>query len=207
MERQPKKSEKLEVRLPYGEKVRFMDRVTAHGQSVSQVLRTLIKDYSDPVLPSTEVPTQRLKFGGKHWVLGGLLLVGALAGAFPVSASRNLFQVFDRDDNGRITSGEITSEGDLEILKAMDEDDNGWIAADEFVSSGTGISFKETSDDFHNGKVARRLDFVQVKFELAPDGKVQEHIKTGSIAIPFDINEADLAKYKMHIERSLSQVK
>lgn len=74
MERQPKKSEKLEVRLPYGEKVRFMDRVTAHGQSVSQVLRTLIKDYSDPVLPSTEVPTQRLKFGGKHWVLGGLLL-------------------------------------------------------------------------------------------------------------------------------------
>ena len=37
MDRQPKKSEKLEVRLPYGEKVRFLDRVTAHGQSVNQV--------------------------------------------------------------------------------------------------------------------------------------------------------------------------
>lgn len=89
----------------------------------------------------------------------------------------------------------------------MDRDDNGWIAVDEFVSSGTGISFTETSDDFHNGKVARRLDFIQVKFELAPDGKVQEHIKTGSIAIPFDMNEADLAKIKSQIGRSLSQVK
>ena len=76
MDRQPKKSEKLEVRLPYGEKVRFLDRVTAHGQSVNQVLRTLIKDYSDRVIPSTETPRPRLRIGRKPWVLGGLLLVG-----------------------------------------------------------------------------------------------------------------------------------
>jgi hypothetical protein len=158
-------------------------------------------------MPSKEASTPRPKFGRKPWVLGGLLVVGALAGALPASASRSLFQVFDRDNNGRIISGEITSEGVLEILKAMDKDSNGWIAPVEFVSSGTGISFTDTSDDFHNGKVARRLDFVQVKFELAPDGKVHEHIQRGSIAIPFDINEADLAKYKKHIERSLSQVK
>ncbi len=206
MERQPKKSEKLEVRLPYGEKVQFMDRVTAHGQSVSQVLRALIKEYSDPSVPKKELSTLKPRVVKKPWVLGGLLLVGALAGAFPASANRSLFQVFDRDNNGRITSGEITSEGDLEILKAMDKDGSGWISPREFVSSSSGISFKETSDDFHNGKVARRLDFVHVKFELAEDGKVQEHLKTGSMAIPFDISEADLAKIKSQIERSFSQL-
>ena len=73
--REPKKSETLEIRLPYGSKQAFMDRCRAEGRSASETMRAFIDGYVQPPAPPRRWNTSW------RWIAAALsaLAVGAIA--------------------------------------------------------------------------------------------------------------------------------
>ena len=79
--RAPKKSESLEIRIPYPTKQAFMARCQADGRTASEALRDFIDQHLEA--PAPRRPSSRRL----HWVAGALIAaaVGAVAaGLLPV---------------------------------------------------------------------------------------------------------------------------
>jgi len=190
MHRPAKKSETLEFRLPLPEKIEFQKKAAENGLSVSEVLRGLASDYCK----TFTTPSERSSRMRKLSIFGTMaLLFGALFSA-PAIAEKDIFSVFDIDNNGRLTLGEISSEGDGDIIIALDKNADNWVSAAEFQPKGEGEQFKDISDDFGDGDRQRFLEFVFVTFELAPDRHVTQKVDTGRVPIPFDATDAQVAK-------------
>lgn len=92
----PKKSESLEIRIPYPTKQAFMARCQAEGRSASEALRGFI----DQHLEMQAVPAQR---SWRRWRLaaGALVLAGMAAAAAPTLARPSLQTEFQRLDANR----------------------------------------------------------------------------------------------------------
>jgi hypothetical protein len=104
--RPPKKSESLEIRIPYPTKQAFMERCREEGVSASEVLRGLIETRLQPA------PRRRLK-----WAAAALigLALGAVAAPSLALASKGLggdaearrtFQRLDADHDGALSYSE-----------------------------------------------------------------------------------------------------
>lgn len=105
--RAPKKSETLEIRLPYESKVAFMARCRAEGLTASEVLRGVIEAQD----PRPLVPVTR---GWSGWLqVLAVASTGALIGAVAVPSiaqalpQRAAFERLDVDHNGVLTPGEF----------------------------------------------------------------------------------------------------
>lgn len=99
----PKKSETLEVRLPYETKAAFMAHCRDTGLSASEAVRADIERRLSPGVPRTTYTTWR-------WIAGGLIAaaVGAAAAPSLAGASPSLsFQRLDADGDGRISAAEF----------------------------------------------------------------------------------------------------
>lgn len=202
--RHAKKSETLEFRLPYEEKARFLAKVHTTGHSASDVLRQLIAEY--PVVPATpELYQQGKVYYKKRLIAGALAIVFALV-TVPVLAGQTLFAAFDLDGNGRIVAGEISAEGDADIIAALDTNKNGWLSLLELKPTGRGETFKEITDNFHNGPPKRWLEYSFVTFELKRDRNVVQDIKTGKIQIPFDATEDHILRIKSSIRVQMTKL-
>lgn len=112
-----KKSETLEIRLPYPTKLAFMARCRDDGRSASEALRGYIEESLTP-LPA---PRRRWRI-----VAAGLIAAALGAAAVPSLASANVETGFDRldaDHDGRVTSVE---------LQRLDADHDGAVSRLEF---------------------------------------------------------------------------
>lgn len=105
--RAPKKSETLEIRLPYESKVAFMAKCRAEGLTASEVLRGAIEAHD----PRPLVPVTR---GWSSWlqvlaVAGTGALIGAVAVPSIAQAlpQRPAFERLDVDHNGVLTPAEF----------------------------------------------------------------------------------------------------
>jgi hypothetical protein len=118
MPRPPKKSETLEIRLPYPTKQAFMARCRDHGRSASEALRGFIES-------EIEAPPRR-PANALRWLAGAALALAAGAAAVPSLAHpADDFQRLDRNGDGRISASE---------LLALDNDHDGQVSAAEFRS-------------------------------------------------------------------------
>lgn len=72
--RPPKKSESLEIRLPYAAKTAFMERCRREGRSASEAVRAFIDQ-------QVEAPAPRAR---THWRLAAGALLAAAVGAIAV---------------------------------------------------------------------------------------------------------------------------
>jgi hypothetical protein len=116
MPRPPKKSETLEIRLPYPTKQAFMARCRDDGRSASEALRGFIER-------EIEAPARR-PANGLRWVVGAALALAAGAAAVPSLAHpASDFQRLDRNGDGRISAAE---------LLALDTDRDGQVSSAEF---------------------------------------------------------------------------
>jgi hypothetical protein len=96
-----KKSETLEIRLPYPTKLAFMARCRDEGRSASEALRGFIDGHIEPARPMTRAP-QRL--------LAGALIAAAVgAMALPSLAHTNQRAAFDclARDHGAISPADF----------------------------------------------------------------------------------------------------
>jgi hypothetical protein len=99
--RPPKKSETLEIRLPYAAKMAFMDRCRREGLTASEVVRGMIE---------RQVQTGRPRRMARAWLtlaaaLGGIA-IGAAAGpaiAKALPGSQAEFSRLDTNSDGLLT--------------------------------------------------------------------------------------------------------
>ena len=112
VKRSSKKSETLQVRLPYGMKRDFMDRVKLENRSASDLVRNFIEGYlAGPVeiLNSPKVVMIRRRFIYPALMAAGL--VGAVIIFMPnpgaAGTLRSEFDALDTDRNGFITAAEF----------------------------------------------------------------------------------------------------
>lgn len=99
MSRPPKKSETLEIRLPYPTKQAFMARCRDDGRSASEALRGFIeREIGGGPRPSR----------ARHWIAGALLAVAAGAVALPSLARPTpQFQRLDLNHDGAVSLAEF----------------------------------------------------------------------------------------------------
>jgi len=95
--RGPKKTETLELRLPYETKLAFMARCRSAGVSASEALRGYIADFVDEQRPARRRIGPRARLG---LVAGAILAVSALA-AQPSLARAGVSAGFNRLDANR----------------------------------------------------------------------------------------------------------
>lgn len=123
MARPPKKSETLEVRLPFEAKTAFMARCREDGVSASVAVRGFIdgRIANEPCRPATSSsrrPWLRLAAGLVATVAVGATALPALA----ETAARADFDRLDRDRDGRVV---------LSDLSALDRDGDGALSLAE----------------------------------------------------------------------------
>jgi hypothetical protein len=105
MSRRLKKSESLEIRIPYPTKQAFMARCQAEGRTASEALRGFIEAHLEPV--ATPAPRRR------SWrlIAGALLAAAVGAAAVPSLAHTSPQAAFDRldaDRDGRLSAAELS---------------------------------------------------------------------------------------------------
>lgn len=115
MDRPPKKSESLEIRLPYETKLAFMARCRDDGVSASEVLRTLIgaRLESPPAAPPRSPWRRRVqRAAGLAVALGvAATAVPSLAG----SVDRRGFAQLDTDAGGDLSRSELARGASLQL--------------------------------------------------------------------------------------------
>lgn len=99
MARPPKKSETLEIRLPYPTKQAFMARCRDDGRSASEALRGFIeREIEGPGRPSR----------ARHWIAGALMAAAAGAVAVPsLARPASQFQRLDLNHDGAVSLAEF----------------------------------------------------------------------------------------------------
>jgi len=106
--RKLKKSESLEIRIPYPTKLAFMARCQADGVSASEALRGFIDGQLSPMAAQRRRRAPRLLIGGLIAAAVGAIAVPSLAG--PALArdlvSRIAFERADANHDGVITFAE-----------------------------------------------------------------------------------------------------
>ena len=119
--RKSKKSETLQVRLPYGMKKDFMERVQMENRSASDLIRDFIEDYLAGPVEILNSPTAvmiRRRFIYPTLMAAGL--VGAVIVFMPnpgnADALRPEFGAMDKDGDGFITIAEYVPTGVDKLL-------------------------------------------------------------------------------------------
>lgn len=117
--RPPKKSESLEIRIPYPTKQAFMAHCRAEGRSASEELRTFIEGRIAAHSPR----------GGRRprpWIAGALIAAAVGAMAAPALARATIvtgFEHLDANHDGRVAEAEFLR---------LDRDGDGLVSRAEF---------------------------------------------------------------------------
>jgi hypothetical protein len=108
--RPPKKSESLEIRIPYPTKQAFMARCRDEGRSASEVLRGLIElNLADETTEVAKAARRRFRLiaGTLIALAVGAVAVPSLARAPHEAQSRRAFERLDADHNGVVSYQEF----------------------------------------------------------------------------------------------------
>ena len=138
MKRREKKSESLDIRLPYQQKQDFMAATKQQGETASQALRRFIADYIEEArLAEQPHPVQEISMTlARHRFKTIATAAGAALGVFsvtalPSAADANAFDVLDKNKDGFLTEGEIIPGYDADIIEKLDTDGSGGVSQEE----------------------------------------------------------------------------
>lgn len=186
MKRREKKSESLDIRLPYQQKQDFMAATKQQGETASQVLRAFISDYIEEArLAEQPSKVQEISMTlARHRFKSIATAAGAAIGVFsvtalPSAADSTVFDHLDKNNDGILTEGEIAPGYDADIIEKLDTDGSGGVSQAELEAAGNEIvinrDHSETSDD---GETVQRKTIKVIKFGAAEDGEIHGEVKT-----------------------------
>ena len=207
--RKEKKSESLDIRLPYEQKREFMEATRKRGETASNALRRFIASYiEDARLAEQSNPVQEITMTlARHRLKTIATAAGAALGVFSVSAlpsaaDSTAFEALDKNKDGVITEGEILPGQDADIIAKLDTDGSGGVSQAELEAAGDHIVIKTThSENAEDGAVVTKKKVKILEFSDDKDGEITGEVTTRSerrvvvkrIDAGEELSEADLA--------------
>ncbi|MEL7040201.1 MAG: hypothetical protein AAGL90_01680 [Pseudomonadota bacterium] len=152
MKRREKKSETLEIRLPYSQKQAFMAATRKRGETASQALRRLISTYIEEARlaenpAAVQVASMTL---ARHRLKTIATAIGATSiAALPSAAHATAFEQLDANQDGVLTEGDIAPGHDAALISRLDTDGSGSLSPSELQAAGKIII--ETSANIRTG--------------------------------------------------------
>lgn len=186
MKRREKKSESLDIRLPYQQKQDFMAATKQRGESASEALRRYIADYIEEArLAEQPHPVQEITMTlARHRFKSLATAAGAAIGVFsvtalPSAADSTAFEALDKNKDGVLTEGEIAPGFDADIIKKLDTDGSGGVSQAELEAAGNHIVIhdSETASEEDGQEVTRKTMKV-LKFSDSADGEIHGEVTT-----------------------------
>ena len=208
MKRREKKSESLDIRLPYQQKQDFMAATKQRDETASQALRRFISTYIEEArLEEQPNKVQEITMTlARHRFKSIATAAGAALGVFSVSALPSAadstpFDALDKNNDGLITEGEIAPGYDADIIAKLDTDGSGGVSREELEAAGNRIEIIQTDDETGEDgetvtkKVVKILTFNdEAGGEIHGEVKVESHKKVivKRIDSGDELTEADL---------------
>lgn len=182
MRRNRKKSETLDIRLPYEQKRDFMEATQTRGETASEVLRGFIANYIETArLAETPTPVQEITMTlARHRLKTLATAASAALGAFaltalPSAADSSPFDRLDKNSDGVISEGEIIPGEDADIIAHLDTDKSGNVSRAELEAAGDRIVVEQTEDQMdEDGKAVVRKTKKVVEFKESDGDNVTE---------------------------------
>ena len=174
-----KKSERLEVRLGFQEKSKFVEACETQGDTPSSALRRFIRGYvrraDADMFASAWRGVFQKRVGLIAFRLGGVAIAGFLlwAGisfsASKASSDGAIFSALDLNGDGVLQASEHGLENGPEnepngVLRVLDLDASGTISRDEFVARGRMVYAIELDNGVLPSSDDPRLTFVEFRF-------------------------------------------
>lgn len=186
--RKEKKSESLDIRLPFEQKRAFMDATRTRGETASQALREFISAYiEDARLAEQTNPVQEITMTlARHRLKTLATATGAALGVFsvaalPSAADSTAFERLDKNKDGIITEGEILPGRDADIIEQLDTDGSGGVSQEELEAAGNHIVVRsEVSDENDDGKKVVKTQVKVLEFSDSEDGDIRSEVSTNS---------------------------
>lgn len=197
--RDEKKSESLEVRLPYSQKIAFMEACKEEGITASEALRAGIDEF----LATREGQSQQssqfkdvvtlMKANPKKTVssLIALSIGSALFATMPSAAQDELFAQYDKNKDGVLTVGEI-SENDGKVFDVLDKNKDGQITADEFQREAEVSQTLDAIEKDEDGNDVRIITYELTKVSLKEEGKAHVMVSRWAESVDMDATQADI---------------
>lgn len=209
-----KKSESLEIRLPYSQKTAFIEACREQGISASEALRlqidNFVEEMSAPQKPQIFGATFDMIKRHKAKTMMGVTCLAtslSLGLALPSQADDALFRSFDRNGDGVLTEGEI-SPNDSPVFMILDKDKSGEITADEFKRNA---EITEIIDRLEPGKTpgdeAKRVVGIErTSFELNTEGDVDVYRQQWTEDVDPNASDADIRNVVEGLKLQLDDV-
>ena len=186
MKRREKKSESLDIRLPFQQKQDFMAATRQNGETASQALRRFISNYiEDARLAEQSHPVQEISMTlAKHRLKTFATAAGAAIGVFsitalPSAADSTAFDALDKNKDGVLTEGEIVPGYDADIIQKLDTDGSGGVSQAELEAAGNKIVIQDTElDTDEDGTPVTRKTVKILEFSESEDGEIRGEVKT-----------------------------
>ena len=184
--RKEKKSESLDIRLPYEQKRAFMEATRKRGETASQALRQYISSYIEEArLADQPNPVQEITMTlARHRLKTIATAAGAALGAFtitalPSAADSAAFDHLDKNGDGLITEGEILPGHDADIIARLDTDNSGGVSREELDAAGNRIVIKkQVSEDGADGEIIKSSTVKVISFSDEKDGDIHGELST-----------------------------
>jgi predicted DNA-binding protein len=188
MKRREKKSESLDIRLPFQQKQDFMAATKQRGETASQALRQFISTYiEDARLAEQSSTVQEITMTlAKHRLKSLATAAGAALGVFsiaalPSAADSTVFERLDKNKDGLITEGEILAGHDADIIAQLDTDGSGGVSQAELEAAGNRIEIVQTTDDSEeNGEKVTKKTIKVLEFKDHEGGEIHGEVKIES---------------------------
>lgn len=184
--RKEKKSESLDIRLPFEQKREFMDATRKRGDTASNALRGFIANYIEEArLAEQPNPVQEITMTlARHRFKTIATAAGAALGVFsvtalPSAADSTAFEALDKNNDGMITEGEILPGEDADIIAQLDTDGSGGVSREELEAAGNRIVIKKTSSDGEDdGQTVTKKTVKILEFSDSKDGEIRGEVST-----------------------------
>lgn len=188
MKRQEKKSESLDIRLPYQQKQDFMAATKQRGETASQALRRYISTYVEEArleeqpnkVQEITMTLARHRFKSIATAAGAALGVFSIT-ALPSAADSTAFEALDKNNDGVLTEGEIAPGHDADIIAKLDTDGSGGVSQAELEAAGNRVQIIHTENDSEeDGKTVTKKVVKVLEFKEHEGGEIHGEVKIES---------------------------
>ncbi len=182
--RNRKKSETLDIRLPYEQKRDFMQATQKQGETASKALRRFIADYIEEArLAEIPNPVQEITMTlARHRLKTLATAASAALGVFaftalPSAADASPFDRLDKNKDGVLSTGEFLIDDDADIIEHLDSDGSGDVSREELEAAGNRIVIKKTNDDQDGDKKIVKKQVKVIEFRDGDEASIGEEIE------------------------------